>query len=122
MYQLLFDDRTGTTLPTVLRLSDGAYVPDDPRNADRVEYERWLGAGNTPETADTPEPEPRLVTKSVIINRLTDAQIIAALALMTPKQQERWRAPDKPAVYADDPEMLVILQAIGADPAVILAG
>ncbi len=61
------------------------------------------------------------VAKSTIISRLTDDQLTKAISIMTVRQQERWRAPDQPAVNADDPETLAIVQAIGADPAVILA-
>ncbi len=68
-----------------------------------------------------PPVERRLVPKSLVIARLTDAQLEAALALMTPRQRERWRASDKPAVFADDPETVALLAAIGADAETILA-
>lgn len=63
----------------------------------------------------------RFVPKSVIIGRLSDAQLDAALAVLTNRQKERWRAPDHPAVYSDDPEMLAVLAAVGADAAAVLA-
>lgn len=38
----------------IRRDSDGAFIPDDPRNTDRQAYRAWLEAGNVP--ADAPEP------------------------------------------------------------------
>jgi len=43
----------------VQRLSDGAFIPDDERNADWRTYQEWLAQGNTPEPADTPSSEQR---------------------------------------------------------------
>jgi len=41
----------------VLRLADGAIIPSDPRNCDRVAYNEWLAKGNAPVPAD-PVPTP----------------------------------------------------------------
>ena len=51
MYQL-----TTTTGDTILRTSDGAFIPPDPANTDYATYLAWLEAGNTPDPAPTPEP------------------------------------------------------------------
>lgn len=44
----------GTTMQTVLRVADCAYIPDDPANRDWQEYEAWIAEGNEPD----PAPEP----------------------------------------------------------------
>lgn len=61
------------------------------------------------------------VAKSVVLSRLTDTQLEAAIGGMTVRQQERWRAPDSPYVYADDEEVISNIAAVGADPSVVLA-
>ena len=56
MYQL-------TTSTSIKRLSDGAFIPNDPGNRDCREYLDWLDAGNTPEPAPSPTPPPVLTTE-----------------------------------------------------------
>ena len=51
MYQL-------TTGTSIKRLSDGAFIPNDPGNRDYRKYLDWLDAGNTPEPAPAPPPPP----------------------------------------------------------------
>ena len=47
-----------TTSTSIKRLSDGAFIPNDPGNRDYREYLDWLAAGNTPEPAPAPPPPP----------------------------------------------------------------
>ena len=77
---------------------------------------------------DTPDPEviqPRkMVYKSAIIDRLNEAGKLETASIALNQDlytRERWYSPDRPWVYADDVEVLAFLQAIGADPEVILA-
>lgn len=81
---------------------------------------------SSPEVLDflTPrDPEPRLVRKSIIIDRLNDAgKLEAAYAVLQAAplyDRQRWESRD--AIYFNDPTLLAALAAVGADPAVILA-
>jgi hypothetical protein len=56
MYQL-------TTGTSIIRTTDGAFIPNDPGNRDFAEYTAWLEAGNTPEPAPPLEPAPILTTE-----------------------------------------------------------
>jgi len=47
-----------TTSTSIKRLSDGAFIPNDPGNRDYREYLDWIDAGNTPEPAPAPPPPP----------------------------------------------------------------
>lgn len=83
-----------------------------------------IGADKVTATYAVEAAPRRLVLKSIIVTRLYEAGKLdaaqSALAANT-YARERWYAPDKPGVYADDAEALALLVAIGADPDVILA-
>lgn len=68
----------------------------------------------------------RLVPKSLVIKRLHEAgKLVAALQVLDlPANiyaRERWRTPDWPNVYFDDPDLVAVLTAIGADVEAITA-
>ena len=54
---------------------------------------------------------------------IDDEKIAAANAALEadPAKKARWYAADHPAIRADDADAIAFLQAIGADPAAILA-
>lgn len=43
---------------TILRTADGAWIPNDERNADYQQYLVWLAEGNTPDPYVPPGPAP----------------------------------------------------------------
>jgi hypothetical protein len=39
---------------SIIRILDGANIPNDPANSDYAAYLEWVEEGNTPEAADVP--------------------------------------------------------------------
>ncbi|CAI2935005.1 hypothetical protein [Aminobacter niigataensis] len=69
-------------------------------------------------------PVRRMVRKSTVQARMIEAGLMdAAYAAMTANAVlfARWFAPDQPNVYADDPDALAFLAALGADTAMVMA-
>jgi hypothetical protein len=54
MYKLGYPNRENVVM-SVKRLSDNAFIPFDPANADYQVYLKWIAEGNTPEPADQGE-------------------------------------------------------------------
>ena len=45
-----------TDTETIIRISDGAFIPNNPANSDYANYLEWLEEGNKPKPADKPIP------------------------------------------------------------------
>ena len=57
---------------TVLRASDGAFIPDDPANRDFQEYLTWLSQGNKPDPYAAPPAPPPEPTMADLIRQLNE--------------------------------------------------
>jgi hypothetical protein len=70
-YQLLNDTET------VLRVSDHAFIPNDPANRDRQEYNQFLADGGVPDPAPPPSAA-GVIAQSAQSLQLSDAKALAA--------------------------------------------
>jgi hypothetical protein len=98
----------------------GAVLIDQSRPDEWAALLEW----GTPDEYVEPEAPRRMVRKSLVQQRLIDAGLMDRAYLVLTSQPAafaRWFAPDHPEVYADDPDALAMLAAIGAVPAVIMA-
>ncbi|RWK79430.1 MAG: hypothetical protein EOR45_32375 [Mesorhizobium sp.] len=84
----------------------------------------YLFDGQTFTAPDPSPPERPMVLKSVVQARIIEAgKMPDAYAALTQNAIyfARWFAPDRPEVYCDDPDAVLLVQALGLDPAAILA-
>jgi hypothetical protein len=57
-----------TASDIVTRTTDGAWIPNDPGNMDRVAYEQWLADGGVPDPyVPPPEAPPEIATQTTVL-------------------------------------------------------
>jgi len=69
---------------TIQRLSDNAFIPPNPDNADYQAYLAWVEEGNEPLPVPAPEPAPELTpAEKLAASGLTVAELKELLGLPT---------------------------------------
>ena len=69
-----------TDSEVVVRTIDGAFIPNDPLNRDRIDYEAWLADGNEPDPYEPPvvvEPVPATISDRQFFQQLAIAKVIS---------------------------------------------
>lgn len=106
---------------TIQRVSDGAFIPTNPENADYAAVLAWVSAGNTIAPADSVSVVPDVVTmrqaqRALLAAGLLD-QVNAAIAQSPREAQIDWeRAQD---VERSNPLVASLAAVLGLDDAAL---
>jgi len=75
-----------TTSTAIVRLVDGAFIPEDEDNTDFQQYLAWLAEGNTPKPADPVPEKPVALTALIKLeteNQITQRRLRETIMLIT---------------------------------------
>lgn len=65
----------------VIRLSDGAQIPTDPKNRDYADYLVWVEKGNTPKSKDEEKIHPKTTEEKLKSINITIEELKGALGI-----------------------------------------
>lgn len=93
-------------------------IPNNPDLQMWQDYQKWLSEGNVPEPADVIVEQRKEILRSTIIERL-EALDKYEEAIMLMEQPEniklRYKWFSMNSIYVDDPDVITLLTAIGAE-------
>ena len=75
-----------TATNIIIRTFDGASIPNDPANRDRIEYDVWVAKGNVPDSYVIPSPTPQQIRITSFLNDLDRQVLMGKLTNATPDQ------------------------------------
>lgn len=76
-----------TASDIVVRTADGAFIPNDPANADRQIYDVWIADGNVPDPFVPPASPPATITSQDLMAQFTPADIAAITGAISASAQ-----------------------------------
>jgi hypothetical protein len=107
-----------TNHTSILRITDGASIPNDPANTDYAQYLQWLSAGNTPDPADPviipiPPCSPRQIRQALTAVGLR-ASVEAAVAAGDQDLKDWWEF--STTIERNHPQVVAMGAALGQTP------